>query len=174
MPNLSALQKLEIAKLIDSNVSYSEIARRYGISKGTVTNIKKIHRELKQLQEQNSNIKNIRSIKLSEPGKVIDTKVYEWFCEARARNISVTGKMLQEKARHTSTTHSLGKFMASNGWLAKFQKQHNISSKVLSGESVDMDAAAVSSWISSLQDACEGYEPKDIFNCDETGTKVYN
>jgi len=158
MPNLTALQKLEIIKLIDSNVPYSEIAKKYGIAKGTITNIKKIQGELQQLQEQNSNMKSIKTIKLKESGRTIDAKVYEWFCEARARNISISGKILQEKALHISSTHGFRNFMASNGWLAKFQKRHHISSKILSGECVDMDQAAVNTWITSLKDACQGYE----------------
>ena len=40
---------------------------------------------------------------------------------------------------------------------------------VLSGESGDVPADAVADWARRLPVVCEGYEPKDIFNADETG-----
>jgi hypothetical protein len=38
----------------------------------------------------------------------------------------------------------------------------------MSGER-DVDDAVVSDWLTKLPSICEGYEPKDIFNMDETG-----
>jgi hypothetical protein len=38
----------------------------------------------------------------------------------------------------------------------------------MSGER-DVDDAVVSDWLTKLHSICEGYEPKDIFNMDETG-----
>ena len=40
---------------------------------------------------------------------------------------------------------------------------------MLSGESGDVPADAVADWARRLPVVCEGYEPKDIFNADETG-----
>ena len=40
---------------------------------------------------------------------------------------------------------------------------------VLAGESGDVDRASVDDWKSKLPQICRGYEPKDIWNYDETG-----
>ena len=160
-------KKLEILKLVESKVPYSVISKRYGISKGTVFNIWKIKDQLRGIQQQNGNLK--KTIKFSEGGQIIDKIVYNWFCEARARNISVTGRILQEKALQVASIHNYENFTASNGWLEKFLRRHNISSKVLSGESADMNATVANDWKATLKDLCQGFEAKNIFNCDETG-----
>jgi hypothetical protein len=39
----------------------------------------------------------------------------------------------------------------------------------LSGESADVDKEVVNDWKARIVELCEGYEDKNIFNCDETG-----
>ena len=60
-------------------------------------------------------------------------------------------------------------FTASNGWLEKWQKRHNVCMAVLSGEAADVDPAIVTDWNTRLESMCEGYALRDIFNADETG-----
>ena len=59
-------------------------------------------------------------------------------------------------------------FCASNGWLECFQKCHNFSSAVLSGESADVNQDSVDD-CQRLPRLCDGFEPQDMFNADETG-----
>ncbi|XP_013778866.1 tigger transposable element-derived protein 6-like [Limulus polyphemus] len=63
----------------------------------------------------------------------------------------------------------LDDFSASNGWLDRFQKRHNISCSVLSGEGASVNEEMVNDWCSRLESMCEGYSLKDIFNANETG-----
>ncbi|VVC40097.1 Zinc finger C2H2-type,Homeobox domain-like,HTH CenpB-type DNA-binding domain [Cinara cedri] len=65
--------------------------------------------------------------------------------KARLYNFHVSGPLLQEKARKVANEISLENFKVSNGWLQKFRERRNISFKNI----------------------CD-YEPKNIFNCDET------
>ena len=58
---------------------------------------------------------------------------------------------------------------ASSGWLAAFLKRHNIVFGTMSGERGDVNKDVVSSWKGKLPTVCEGYDPKDVFNMDETG-----
>ncbi len=64
---------------------------------------------------------------------------------------------------------NLDYFTASNGWLHSFQRRNNIKESVLSGESADVPEEQVHDWCLRLSTICDGYEPKDIFNADETG-----
>ncbi len=95
--------------------------------------------------------------------------VYDWFCTARSKNIPITGKLLQEKALLYSLEMNLDDFTASNGWLHSFQRRNNIKASVLSGESADVPEEQVHDWCLRLSTICDRYEPKDIFNADETG-----
>ena len=63
----------------------------------------------------------------------------------------------------------LSDFKGSNGWVEKFLKRHNLVCKTMSGERGDVNNDTVSSWKERLPHICEGYEPRDIFNMDESG-----
>ncbi|XP_013774244.1 tigger transposable element-derived protein 6-like [Limulus polyphemus] len=99
----------------------------------------------------------------------LNEQVFEWFCNARSKNIPITGKLIQEKAVMLSVELGLDDFSASNGWLDRFQKRRNISCSVLSGEGASVNEETVNDWCSHLESICEGYSLKDIFNADETG-----
>ena len=59
-------------------------------------------------------------------------------------------------------------FKASNDWLEKFRTTHNISFRVISDESLSADITTIADWIQRISKVIDGYDPKDIFNCDET------
>ncbi|GBM73643.1 hypothetical protein AVEN_195936-1 [Araneus ventricosus] len=77
----------------------------------------------------NENLK-FRNTERSE----IDEVLMKWFRPARAKNIPVSGVLLQEKARELGESLGLETFKASNGWLEKFRTCHNISFKQICGE----------------------------------------
>ena len=88
---------------------------------------------------------------------------------ARAKNIPVSGRILQERAKQFSVELGYDSFTASNGWQQRWQKRHNVKMAVLSGEGADVDENVVSDWKKRLETICEGYELGNIFNADETG-----
>lgn len=75
----------------------------------------------------------------------------------------------QEKALTLSLELGHDDFSASNGWLESFLKRHNMNLKDLCGESGDVPADVVDDWVQRIPDIVAGYDPKDIFNADETG-----
>ncbi|KAK3920484.1 Tigger transposable element-derived protein 6, partial [Frankliniella fusca] len=61
-------------------------------------------------------------------------------------------------------------FCASNGWLYRFRKRHNVLFTKLHGESADVDEETVSAWKDTiLPNKLEGYAAKDIYNAAECG-----
>ena len=56
----------------------------------------------------------------------IDEMVWEWFLKARSKNLPITGKMIQEEVLLLSLKLGYDDFMASNGWLHKWQQRHYI------------------------------------------------
>ena len=99
----------------------------------------------------------------------LNDKVWQWFLDARAKNLPVSGRMLQDQASNLAQEMGYKDFSASNGWLRSFRQRHGILHAVLSGESSDVNPVVVSDWSQRLGDICKGYAPEDIFNCDETG-----
>jgi hypothetical protein len=107
--------------------------------------------------------------RLKDNPKVLDERMFQWFTVARSKQISISGPLICEKALTVAASSGMNDFKASNGWLESFRKRHNISFKLLSGESVNLDHAVVQDWKSNVQSVLNGYDLKDVFNCDETG-----
>lgn len=100
----------------------------------------------------------------------VDTATYTWFCNARSHKLPVNGPMIQTKALQLANTlDPTNKFTASDGWLDKFTKRHEIKFKSLSGEGASVNEAQVNDWLKNLDDICANYDLKDIYNVDETG-----
>lgn len=97
--------------------------------------------------------------------------MWEWFQQARSRNIPLSGPMLQEKARHYATELNIPTedFKASNGWLNRFRQRHNINFASVCGESGSLPNESVENWLSKLPDILSGFKACDIYNMDETG-----
>ena len=99
----------------------------------------------------------------------LNDHVWQWFCTAHSKNIPMTGRLIQEKATMLAVAMGHVEFTASNGWLDSFKKRHDIKASVLSGEAADVSEDVVANWSQRIDTICAGYEPKDIFNADETG-----
>ena len=104
----------------------------------------------------------------SEYSDVNDT-LYDWYQLACSKNIYPNGALLTEKAKEIAKHLGKDQFKASNGWLDKWKKKHNIKQLVISGESGDVSGATVDSWKERLPEICEKYTPERIWNMDETG-----
>lgn len=75
-----------------------------------------------------------------------------------------------EKAASFATMMKQDDFKASNGWFDNFKKRNNISFKVMAGESESVASDVVDKWTQEvLPKLIEGWDPKDIYNCDESG-----
>ncbi|GBM48965.1 Tigger transposable element-derived protein 6 [Araneus ventricosus] len=60
-------------------------------------------------------------------------------------------------------------FSASHGWVEKFKNRHGLATCVLTLESASVSEGTVERWKEDLATLVNGYEPKNTYNCDETG-----
>jgi hypothetical protein len=92
-----------------------------------------------------------------------------WIKCAHDKNIPVSGQILREKAEQFAKKLGHSEFKAGTGWLDKFKSHNGISHKVLNGESAavsDIDYDYCRKEI--LPQLIQNYDPRDIFNTDET------
>ncbi|KAG0441426.1 CENP-B like protein 2 [Dictyocoela muelleri] len=87
----------------------------------------------------------------------------------------ITDLMLKTEAseiynslKENSTVTDGEDFKASNGWLYRFKKRHNISLKQCSGDSFIINNTNYDDFLMLLNGKMEQYDERDIFNCDET------
>jgi hypothetical protein len=166
--DLPLIKKVELIRDSERNESQRDLATKYEISKGAVFNILKRKQEYLADYESNQCSETKRKIK-DEMGKKIDDETYSWFVAQRAKNLPISGPILQEKARQIATElDDKSVFVASNGWLEKFKIRHGISYRTICGESAAVNPVITKEWMNRLPTIIDGYDCSDIFNADET------
>ena len=151
----------------EKGISARKLSEIFKCGRTQVNNIIKNKGEILKEWEENKHhgMKRKRDSKCGE----VNDFVYEWFKCARAKKLPVSGPMLQEKARQKAKELNVDNFVASNGWLECFRKRHNISFRTVCGEGGDVSAKDVDDWKNRLPSILAGYEPRDVYNVDETG-----
>jgi hypothetical protein len=71
---------------------------------------------------------------------MLDDAVYKWFSQLRSSGLAVRGIEIQAAAERLSKQMGL---KASSGWLFRFRRRRNISSKKICGEILSADLEAV-------------------------------
>ncbi|PNF16076.1 hypothetical protein B7P43_G04575 [Cryptotermes secundus] len=160
---LSLKLRVEVIRESSSGLSQRALALKFNCSKTQIQNILKDKDRL--LREWKEGGSQFAKRKRRQRNENVNNFVWEWFKEARARGLPLSGPILQEKAREFAAFFNIEKFNASNGWLDSFKKRHNIVFREILGES-EMEEA---DWRLRVATMCEGYELRNIFNMDETG-----
>jgi hypothetical protein len=167
--NLPLSTKIELIEYASGpKVSCRDVAKKFGVSIGSVSNILKRKEEYTKMWGENANKRRVKE-KRSSKFEEVNSCVWEWFTHARSLGIPLTGPLIQKKAKELATEMGAEGFKASNGWLAAFQKRHNVNLKAISGESHDVNPATVKEWFERLPGLLQGFDVKNVFNCDETG-----
>ena len=168
---LSLEDRMTVIKHSEGGMTAIAISDLVGCGKTQIQNIIKKTDEIKALWnsgEGRASQKFVSKVRKVTHDK-IDEMVWEWFRKARSKNLLITGKMIQEEALLLSLKLSYDDFLASNGWLHRWQQRHHVKMAVISGEAADVNPTTVDDWHKRLPDICAGYTNKDIFNADETG-----
>ncbi|GBN70097.1 hypothetical protein AVEN_113572-1, partial [Araneus ventricosus] len=89
---------------------------------------------------------------------------------ARSQNVPISWNVLKEKSLEFANERGESSFVASNGWLQRFNSRHNLSFKKLCGEAADFDSSSLKEWKDVvLRDVLERYASANVFNVDECG-----
>jgi hypothetical protein len=96
--------------------------------------------------------------------------VYEWFTEVRSANISLSGPILQDRAKAIALKLGIDNFHASNGWQSTLRGQWNLTPLRVCGEEAAVDV--VEQWKENLPSLEAGYEPLFCANSDVSDGKV--
>jgi hypothetical protein len=162
---------VKIIQEVESNpiVSRNEIAKHFGLPPPSLSNI--ILRKASILEEESrfgAHYEKRKSIKTS-PNEELETLLVQWLQQMRSENIPINRPVLREKATKIALNLKIENFKASNGWLGRFKMHHGITCEFVCGESGSVGEETVEHWKESLPNLLQDYEPRNIFNADETG-----
>jgi hypothetical protein len=103
----------------------------------------------------------------------LDKAVFTWFVKERSAGTPISGPVLSvqaQKFHNELHTDNPGDFVASKGWLNRFQHRHGITQVKITGEvrSADTTAADAFTPIFKTYISDNNLVPEQIYNADET------
>ncbi|XP_054154246.1 tigger transposable element-derived protein 4-like [Oppia nitens] len=146
-----------------NGLNQRQLQEKYKISIGAVNNIIKNTDYI--LSQTNKHKKRIRRT----PNDKLNELVLKFVQLSNANKVPIDGPIIKVFASDIAIRLNLNQFKASDGWLSKFTKRHEIKYQSYSGESADINDKTVEQWIENLKDLLKDYNIEDIFNFDETG-----
>ncbi|MDD9361381.1 MAG: hypothetical protein PV344_00395, partial [Anaplasma sp.] len=110
--SLTFATKLEIICRVEKGEK-SSVAEAYNIPRSTLSTLLKTKSDIKAKAERskNSGARRVRTPAFEN----VERSLHKWFMDARARNIPVSGPMLQLKAKDFAFIHRAKNFAASSG-----------------------------------------------------------
>ncbi|GBP97282.1 Tigger transposable element-derived protein 4 [Eumeta japonica] len=159
-------EKVLLIRAIEMGEKISDVGKRFGFSRSTVSTIWKNKEKILQAESEGKSCKKLKKPKYED----LDQAILSWFHQQRQNNMPISGPLVKAKAENFAEELGLAAFKASEGWLGKFKQRHHINYGKISGEARSVDTNMTHDWINKVWSKFkEKYAPSDIFNADEAG-----
>ncbi|GBO27310.1 hypothetical protein AVEN_216412-1 [Araneus ventricosus] len=149
---LNLKEKIDVLEVTEKEkLSVRSLAERFHVGETQISEILKDKEGIRKMWVLNSN-ENLKHVKFrNTETSEIDEVLMQWFRSARAKNIPVSGVLLQEKAREVGESLGLETFKVSNRWQEKFRTRHTYLLKQICGEDKSVNPNEVTDWIGKLK-----------------------
>ncbi|CAB5362157.1 unnamed protein product [Rhizophagus irregularis] len=118
---------------------------------------------------------NLSGVQLAKEYEISDSAVSDilkksdiWIDQQISRDLTLSGPIIQEKAKEFAILFNIDNFLASGGWLSNFKRRNNLHTFKIRGEAGSAPVSEIPQMRAELQAILQEYEPRDIWNCDET------
>ena len=165
---MTLAEKIQVIDAVNHGKSHRSVALLFGVGRTQINYIilQKDTIQVAYKHGMNCEVKYLAPRNMLYPE--IDEDIWQFFCNARSKNIPINGPMLQSEANESALRHNYNNFTSSNGWLKSFCDRHQIHFASLHGESAEVSNDVVNQWLSELPNIIQDYELRNIYNCDET------
>jgi hypothetical protein len=119
--------------LKDCSLAQKDIASNFNVLDSTVSKLKRKKAEILDENEELKGNPCRKTLKLPVYSD-IDLTVYNWFQYAFEKGIPISGELIKTNAMKVAAKTGHINFRASNGWLEKWKKRHQIVFKNIKGE----------------------------------------
>lgn len=161
-------ERLNIIQLHAAGRKVMEISRTLHVPQSTISTIIKNKEAWLKKKDSVHGLSNRKTTSARNPK--LESCMEVFIRQARAQNVPLSGATIRAKAKAFAAKLGIVNFKASSGWLTRFAKRQKLSYKQICGESAAVDTGITNDWMfKALPRLIAGYEPKDIFNADETG-----
>ncbi|XP_066450464.1 zinc finger protein 282-like isoform X2 [Eleutherodactylus coqui] len=141
---LKLRDKILVLCAYENNESVGSLAAQFGVSKAQIVQIIKRREELLSALQNNVSGDRIRRRRRTTNDK-LNSAVWGWLLSIRDTDVTISGRIIREKALEIARDMGIRDFKASNGWLDSFKKAHNIHRS-----SLPFSVAGMDDWLSSM------------------------
>ena len=106
--------KVKVIRQHEKGIGSRQLAAEFGVGKTQINNIVTAKADVLKLWDDGVNGRWKLVAVRKCPYVDLNAKVFDWFCSARARNIPLTGRLLQAKASELSREMGYDGFTASS------------------------------------------------------------
>ena len=119
---LALSDKIKLIRASETNPkpTLKALSSQFGVGKSTVGDILKRKAVYEEEYERTGDGNKCRVVCQTKYGRINDL-LWQWFSQARAKNIPLSGPILQEKAIAFALELGIDDFKGSNGWLSHWK-----------------------------------------------------
>ena len=161
------IQALDKELKVNKQGAVQRVATQFKVPHYTVSRYNKERTKILSTFSNGLNNESTR-IKLAKY-PLLDERVTKWIEMCNSKGVHLNQTAIQEKAKQIANELSIENFKASNGWIEGLKARNGIGCIKFLGEETMVSESTVQEWRKKLELVCQEYEPKDIFNADETG-----
>lgn len=167
--SLTAAQKKEIClkKISTPSLKQIDLSKEYNVSEGMISDILKARDRWLAIDDNSHQASLKREKKIPFP--IIEDALTLWVENALQAGLVITDNILSTKALEFAYLCKEEKFKGSNGWVDNFKKRHNLKQYNMHGEAASAPLQDLEAMREDIRQTLKDYDPKDVFNCDETG-----
>ncbi|XP_077148040.1 uncharacterized protein LOC143808830 isoform X2 [Ranitomeya variabilis] len=144
---LKLRDKILVLCAYENNQSIGSLASQFGVSRAQIFQIIKRRQELLDALQNNVSGDRIRRRRRTTNDK-LNSAVWDWLLSIRDTDVTLSGRIIREKALQIAQDMGIQDFKASNGWLDSFKKAHNIHRSSLPFSMAAL--GGVDDWLSSI------------------------
>jgi len=166
---MKSKQEICQRKQVNPSLTIDQLAEEYNCERSTVGKILKAKDEWlsKEFTSYEANAKANRPVKFAN----LEDALSIWTRRIFSRNAVLTDKLLQLQAKKFAELLNISEveFKASQGWIDKFKKRHDIRRFKIHGESESVLVEDLPEQRQTLIEILSQYKPENVYNADETG-----
>ncbi len=165
--------KLAAITQVKQGQSQARVSREYGVPESTLRGWLKDESKLRDFVhtvDESDGMDRKRARTAENP--TLDSAMYTWFVQEQRSGVPLSGPVVKAQAQKFSQELQPDTdFVASQGWLWRFQKRHAISQVKITREKRSADMEAANGFPQQLKEYLEdnGLSDDQVYNCDETG-----
>ena len=135
-----------VSEVEEKKLTKTEICKKHGIPNSTLSNFLKDRERLQKARDETKFRPTTKKMKLSNQ-EDLEEALFQWFQQARAMNVPVTGPVLIEKAAEIAPLLK-DNFIPTPSWVEKFKQRRGIVFRVISGEAAAAPKEVANNWAS--------------------------